>query len=499
MVKEKTERRLIVIMGNRINVIKKNSKFFLFVLTFLCFLIWIYSKKSMILNSGDAADIWKTITSYYSDECYLSYVMYKGIASVYPYVWLYQLSCFLGINEFFFIMVFHALLFSYITTIGIPYFISTLLRCNPLLWQRILLPIFLFLIWRPTSALDQLMVDLPSCAIFVMTLCIALYIEKCQGRKRLVLVGISGVLCGYCANISGQYSLAAVCVLIYILVKYVLRKSVWERKSVVVIASILLISMSMFVTSEMNIRFHNEVVKPLNTKNIPYLEKEYWMNRALICMMDINRLSYYPVLSCKQGEAIVCNLYGEEQGKEAIERAKDGMYEWTPSEYLGIVARYPTYFLIQYIDRIFISLSLDMGCQSLAFLIMGYTLLYLTILTVLKRITQIKTWLHAESWLIIAVFASIIPVLVMTVEMRYVLSFQGVTFGCAILGPVLPGGLEKIRLGLKQCWREKSILRLENKEFPWPFAIGVVFVVCCITHMSALYAQSGLGVEMLIH
>ena len=41
---------------------------------------------------GDVTDIWETITSFYSGNIYPSYVLYKGILSVYPYVWFYELS-----------------------------------------------------------------------------------------------------------------------------------------------------------------------------------------------------------------------------------------------------------------------------------------------------------------------------------------------------------------------------------------------------------------------
>ena len=72
----------------------------LFLIVFGYILFRMVRTGSMILISGDAADIWKTIKTYYTDDVYGSYVLYKGLLSIYPYVWLYKLAQLLHTNEY---------------------------------------------------------------------------------------------------------------------------------------------------------------------------------------------------------------------------------------------------------------------------------------------------------------------------------------------------------------------------------------------------------------
>lgn len=160
----------------------------LFVATFILFMMWIYPFQSMIAESSDAADIWQTIKTFYNNDTYVSYVLYKGFMSVYPYVWLYQLSLLFHINEFFFVMLYHAFLFTYIAVNGLPEVIYHLTRYKAKIYQRILLIIILFIFWSPTKALNNVMVDLPSCAIFILACNCAIQSEYSTGRKRYIVL-----------------------------------------------------------------------------------------------------------------------------------------------------------------------------------------------------------------------------------------------------------------------------------------------------------------------
>ena len=170
----------------------------------------------MAYARGDAADIWKSITTFHTGDLYPSYVLYKGFASVYPYVWFYQLAKLLNINEFFFVMCYHSLLFSYIVVIGVPVLVETLTEYKPKLWQKVLLFIVLHWFWGRYYVLTQLMVDLPSCAFFLMDIHCAVLIGQTVKWKRNVMIVLSGILCGLIANISGQYSISSICILIFI-------------------------------------------------------------------------------------------------------------------------------------------------------------------------------------------------------------------------------------------------------------------------------------------
>ena len=99
---------------------------FLFLAAFSYLLVKLWVLGSMVTISNDAASIWQTIRSFYTENIAPSYLLYKGFASVYPYVWLYQLALIFGVNEFFFVMAYHALLFAYITVIGVPALVKEL-------------------------------------------------------------------------------------------------------------------------------------------------------------------------------------------------------------------------------------------------------------------------------------------------------------------------------------------------------------------------------------
>lgn len=87
-----------------INYVKKYlikyKIFLLFIFVFLMFFLWLFPQQDLLGGSGDSNSIWQAIISYFSNKPVTSYVMYKGILSVYPYVWLYRLSQLLNVNNF---------------------------------------------------------------------------------------------------------------------------------------------------------------------------------------------------------------------------------------------------------------------------------------------------------------------------------------------------------------------------------------------------------------
>ena len=65
----------------------------LFVISFWFVLYQLVQRGTMIDISGDAADIWKSIKTFGTDDLYPSYVLYKGFDSVFPYVSFYRRMC----------------------------------------------------------------------------------------------------------------------------------------------------------------------------------------------------------------------------------------------------------------------------------------------------------------------------------------------------------------------------------------------------------------------
>lgn len=460
--------------------------------------LWMLSRKDMISTSGDATDIWQTITTYYSKDRYYSYVLYKGFAAVYPYVWLYRLAVLFGLNDFFFIMLYYAILFSYLAVYGIPALVKALVKQDPALWQRILLIAVLFFLWRSTKALDSLMVDLPSCAYFVLATNGAMRLRTQIGWKKILGSLYTGLMCGLGGNISGQYSVAAFCIIIYASLQFLPHrcKETLKKKWAPAMA-VVLILVGSFVAKGANMIFDATVIQPYCAQGNYMATGNDWMQRGLIFMIDKNRIFSGNVLEDPRGMAVLEDYYGAETAHEKMQLAAQGGYAWTIKDYLKVVLQYPQEFLPRYVDRFFICLSTDLVRNSLTGLCMGYSMLYLALFTAVKGIKKVKDFFVGELWIILGFIASVIPSLVLTVEMRYALSLQALVFGVALLGPALPRFAKMIAVGFAECLKGKSLRPLSEKQFPWGFLLWGVFVVCCLAHIGTIYAQSSLGTNML--
>lgn len=475
----------------------------LFLACFAFLLLSLMRTGDMIFASGDATDIWKTITTFYTEDCYPSYVLYKGFASVYPYVWLYQLAVLLGTNEFFFVMCYHALLFGYIAAFGAPTLVRELTGYEPKWWQKTLLAVVLYWFWNRYRVLGQIMVDLPSCAFFLLSIQCAAAISRHSGWKRWVLVCLAGLLCGLCANISGQYSIAALCVLVFSAVQIWKSAPAGQRLGRRVLADFLplavLLCLAMGSIKLLNLAFQAAVIQPFLDSGVYIAPAEAWMHRALIYMMDIGRLFSGPQLYDARGHEIIMSLYGAEMGEELLRQAEAGVYGWSISQYFQAFFQHPVDFIMLYLNRLMIAISDDSQTCALRSLLPCYTMVYLAALTAVKGLKRLRDLFCAKFWLVLGVLASMIPVLVMTVEMRYTLSLQAMLFGVALAGPILPRLWAVVSGGVRQCWQERSLRSLLDRKFPWDVVGWIAFCAVCLAYFGSICAASDLGTGMLYH
>lgn len=480
---------------------KKWGTVFLFLAAFLYLLIKLFVLGSMNTMSGDAADIWQTIQSFYTEDIYPSYVLYKGFASVYPYVWLHQLALVFGINEFFFVMVYHGLLFAYITVIGVPALVKELTEYEAWVWQKAALIIVLYWYWNRYGALSQLMVDLPSCAFFLLSMQCSAAISRSSGYKQYGLVIAAGLLCGLCANISGQYSVAALCVMIFASIQlwdiqtYSVRKKNLTRFLVLFV----ILCGSMGSVKLLNQQFHASIIQPFLDKGCYIAPAESWMQRGLIYFQDIGRLFYGYNLYDDRGHQIIMSLYGIEEGTRLLELAAMGGYGWTIPDYFRAFFKHPIDFFVIYLNRLAVMFSDDCGNSSLRSLLPGYTMIYLTILTAVKRLGCLRDIFHAKTMLVLACFASVLPSLVLTVEMRYTLSLQALLFGVALAGPIVPQIASYVSGGVQRMLRGEKSARLLDSGIPWAFLGWVVFCAVCLAYFGAICSASNMGTDLLFH
>lgn len=472
---------------------RENTKFhhwLLFSVVVILYLCWLVPQGSMLASSRDAAETWHSITTWYSGERYGAYTLYKGFSAIYPYVWLYQLALLCHVNEFFFCMLYHALLFSFVVTIGIPQVTEYLLDYRPRFWQRVVLIVFFSLIWKPTFVLSELMVDLPSCAFFLASLLCVCAIPRSYGGKQLLMFALAGLFSGLCANISGQYSVSAACVLVAAL--FQLRKCRDAKKSRKLLAILLLFACCGAVKL-LNACFMSTAIAPLVADGAWIPSSEDWMHRALVYFIDKNRYLFGTPLMNPRGMAILQDIYGEDGAAAIMESAAAGAFGWTIPDYFSMVFRYPVDAVVQAMDKFFLSFSVDMCRRSAVFLISGYTLFYLAILAAVKRVKQWNDLLSDKTFVVIGALSALIPAMVMTLEPRTAVGGQSVIFGVALLGDSLGSGVSSVLCTLS---RGKLGQRAESVN-PWVFILWFVFILLCMMHMGAIYAQSDMGTEML--
>ena len=105
-----------------------NSKCFMFIMATIISFCFIYQYD--LLQGLDANETWKVIGSFFSNEKYYSYVMYKGLYAFIPGIISYYVGNLLGISTFLILKMMHALSFAYLTTVGIPFLIKNIFLRN---------------------------------------------------------------------------------------------------------------------------------------------------------------------------------------------------------------------------------------------------------------------------------------------------------------------------------------------------------------------------------
>ena len=479
---------------------EKKLSIVLFLASFIFVMYYLLKRGTMVDFYGDAYDIWQSITSFYSRERKPSYVMYKGFSSIFPYVWLYHLSQLIHINDFFFIMFYHALLFSYIAVYGAPMMIEELTNYRAKPWQKAMTTLVFFLYWERYYAVSHLSVDLPSCAFFLIAIQCGISVRKSQSWKRYSLLSLSGLFAGLCANISGQYSVAAWMIIIYVIIQIWKSRPMDQQKAVrwsQVFIQVLLVLLPMSIPKQLNIVFYNKVVAPLIAEGAWIPSGKVWMERALVNGLPNLRMFYGNVLKDARGEAILFAMFGEEGGRYVLDAAAKGGLGWSVPEYLQAFFSQPSNFVMLYLDTIMCMLSDDGGRGSILILIPGYMMEYLTLYTLVVRIKRWKNVKTDKVLLVLAVFSSVLAMLAFTYcEMRYLLTLQCLLFGTALLGPILPR-ITRVILSLTCRIKDKDAL--SDMRFPWKIVGCVAYCLFCMAYFGSLCSGSGLGINMLYH
>ena len=466
-------------------------KYWLFFVAFIGMAIYLKIHGSMTDYSGDATSIWETIKSFYSGNIVPSYVLYKGFASVYPYVWLYQLSQIFNVGEFFFVKLFHCFLFAYIATVGFPYLVENMLNIKLKIWRKALLTMVFFWLWLPSHALFQIMVDLPSLAYFILLVNSALKIGNGELRLPIIRYIYTGLLLGINISISGQYTPAALCILLYIIIKTVAVKKIGEKNShwkKINIITIMLICM--VLVKGYNIYFEKTVTDVLRNMGGWIPTSDTWFKLALIGNLDDLRRFVGPNLSDYRGLAIINDFYGE-QARNILDSIDSGMAQITLGQYIQLFWKYPIDFITRYANRLFLAVSPDGGYLSISRLFASYTMLFIALASFGKRLKTIKKFFSAKLLIILSFVLSLCAMMITAIEYRYTMQIQGLIFSVALLDNKLWDGLKAFLQSIKQCLKAHFLRNLGQKQFPYLFLIYLLFMLFCFTHIATLYETLG--------
>lgn len=443
--------------------------------------------------SGDANSIWRSIVGIANGTPEGSYVMYKGMISCYPYVWFYQLSQVLRLPTFFFFKLYHALLFAYITTIGVPCIVKQLFQRRPKAWQILLFSVAAFILWKPTLALDQLMVDLPCCAYFIFSAHMALRLGKLH-RGYAATALATGLFCGLNATGSGQYGLAVICILLLAFMQIVFRKdrALSGKKR---LFYVLVLLMGYTVPHALNVIFMTKIVEPLIANGVQIQGGDFWLHRGLLYMFPF--VENFPVRVNLRGYAILESIYGSaEAANAAIAAAGAGSGGWSIGDWLTAFTRYPLDFMLLLLDKAFMCVTTDARGGNVRHLLVGYTLLYIAFMTMVNCTLKLKSVFQRKTLVPIAMLLTIAPSIALTVEARWAISLQSLVFGTALMGPALVDGGVTAIATVKRLIKGK--LKLTECTFPWGLLIGIFFVWVCLTHYGDLMAHTYTGLELLL-
>lgn len=452
-----------------------------FLLAVIVYISLTFGKLNMGQNSGDAADIWKTIVSWYTDNIYGSYVMYKGIHSVYPYVWLYKVAKMVGVNEWLFVKLFFTVTFAYVAAVGFPNMIELLTNKETNCYKRGALVILFWYFWYPTNALTNLMVDLPCLAYFVILINSALKIYRKQRRVyNYVLLGFFG---GLCMTASGQYTLPAVCIYIFTLIVILqfCKHNEWNKRQLFQCVIIIAICTASIIIA--NNYFECKVTNTLRSEGAWIPSSNDWLKAGLSRFRYAYRQGPETTIPSPRNAAIL-DAYFNGEVPDAI----------TTLQYIKIFTKYPLDFALNYLNAFFIVLSPDFGQFNFWPLFIFYSMLYIALTIGVSKCNSWKKFFSPMFWIGFSFLWAVVPMLVMNIEARTCMQIQGIIIALAICDDYMWNKL-------KQVLKEIFIIRkISFERIPYRFILYIIFVMVCFVHISTLYELCGAdSTAILIH
>ena len=488
-----------------------------FLFAFLLHFISIYNIN--IAPPSDAENTWKMIKSFYSGDIYPAPQLYKGLHAVFPYVWLYHLSIRFGLNEFFFVKAYLAALFAFASAICLPYVISTFLKKRVGLIPRVIWILIAWWIWSPYGVFIALWVDLPNFAYLSIAAAASLMLVNMKSfsdkKKVFAYSLLAGLTIGLASGGSGQYMLTAFLLPVFIAIRLfrskfdfvILKKSIFAPLICIIVVIIGIMPFKLY-----DYHFEKTIVQP-------FRDQGYWIPKGIgaALIRDMTMTTYVrgvPQLPDNRGEAILRAIYGH----DAVNKSKDyynengyfpgsngngvqqgwqNTFKTSPAEYVKLVLKYPLDFIARWGQRFFLGIDMDNGTSSVSRLFVGFTLLYFTLYSIIKRCKTVKS-IVCPNTLIVAAFVvvALIPCLA-HMEKRYAISLQALIICVGLFDDTIKNIVLSVIDKIEQCVKAKSLGPVWNGKISYPAVIYVVFMVVCFMHHASIYETLGPSISIL--
>ena len=345
------------------------------------------------------------------------------------------------------------------------------------LYRRCLCSLIMWYLWYYSLAFTELMIDLPCLMYYVFLINAALKIYR--GGARPVSYLWIGFLSGLCMTASGQYSLPAVCILVFVLwatVRRILQKALWMKLVVYLLPLVVcLCSVLLF-----NKNFENTVVEPLREEGEWIPTDNDWLESGLVRFKDSYRTGGNAVtIPSYRIRAILGDYYGEAEAE---------ITRMTVEEYISLFFTYPADFVVSYLNSFFLILSPDGGELNFWPLFIFYTLLYLSLYIGLKKCNTWRKLFSPLFWIGFSFLWAIVPMIVMNIEARNCLQIQGLVIALALCDDTVWKNLGTVWEGLKEVVRKKGKL---SCRISYPVIFYMIFIIMCFVHISTLYEMIG--------
>lgn len=466
------------------------NKYFIFFVAFASMMAIIWNQKDLLCGSGDAHETWKVIKTFFDEEKYISYVMYKGVYAFLPGLICYHLSDLFGVDSWLFMKIFHAVGFAYITAVGMPFLIHGLFKKEIKSWQKYLFILIMLIL--EYNIFIFLSVDFMSLSLLILCMNSIIKLENKKILKYYDYIA-PGLLLGTCTCLSGQFTPSALLLIgyaLYVIVKKnnkKLKKIKDIKISKVLIISLLIFLSSLLATKGIDKIYVNKVVTPAR-------ERGEWLPNGSEWVMvgftsNMLRINYPRDLPDNLGGIII-----EKEGLDREQIAMGNVFYG----YKGMgetILKYPVLFISRWTQRLLLGLLNDpfnyypgkLIIPPIICLITMATFIYMFLLILKGMFKQVKDIFSFEFFVFLAfLFSALVPS-IGHVENRYYFAIRTFIIGMVVLSPFL----KNMVLGIIDFFKKFSFKKLKNYKINYNLVVGIMFVIVYILLYIAVYQSAG--------